>query len=238
MRRLIRAVAAIMAAAWLSAGCSAPEERTNFQHCLADDYRCNSALLGPEETQKLIEVRAPQHFLECLQGLRCNDAILSEPQLRQVRQARAQRNFEACLKGDADCRRDLLDDAQRAQVEQAGESRNFMYCVSGLSACDEAALTAEQQAAAREAYLQRNFSGCMNSVGTLLRCNSDDLSAEQRDLVHERNVAVNFWICSHALLGCDDALLTPDQRAAMQEKNTPSPRPSPAGGEGDLKKPR
>lgn len=216
---LPRHVATIVAFVTIVAsGCASPPQRTNFERCLDDDYTCNSALLDAEETRRLIEVRRPQHFLDCLAGRRCNESILDEAERRQVRQALGQRNFEACLKGEAECRRDQLADSQRAQVEQAGGMRNFMYCVSGLSACEKELLTEDQRAAARDAYLQRNFAGCMNSVGTLLRCRQDDLSVEQLELVQRRNVAVNFYICSNALIGCNDALLTPEQRVALQKR--------------------
>jgi len=205
----------------LLSGCStAPAHKTNFQLCLEDDSTCNSALLTDEQTRQLVEVRRPQHFLDCLAGRRCHEAALDEREREQVRQAADQRNFKACLQGEADCRKDDLREGQREQVDLAGGARNFMYCVSGLSACDPAALTPEQARSAREAYLQRNFAGCMNSVGTLLRCNADDLSTEQRELVLRRNVAVNFYICSNALIGCNDALLTPEQRATLAQGAT------------------
>lgn len=197
-------------------GCAAdPATQANFRDCLADEYTCNSALLTEEQTRQLIEVRRPQHFLDCLAGRRCNESLLDPAELGQARQAAVQRSFAACLRGEADCRTELLDDNQRMQVDRAGNSRNFMYCVSGLSACDPGTLTPEQAASARAAYLQRNFAGCMNSVGTLLRCNAGDLTVEQRELVLRRNVAVNFYICSNALIGCNDALLTPEQRQGL-----------------------
>jgi len=200
-------------------GCvTAPAVRSNFERCLADDYTCNSTLLTAEETERLIEARGPEHFLDCLAGRRCNESLLSEAELAQVRAATGQINFESCLRGEAVCSRENLSEGQRSEVAQAGNARNFMYCLSGLSACDRSTLTETQTAAAHSAYLQRNFAGCMNSVGTLLSCNPDDLSTEQRDLVRKRNLAVNLYVCSNALIGCVDELLTPQQRAELKAK--------------------
>ena len=181
-----------------------------------DDYACNSTLLTGRETEQLIEARGPQHFLDCLAGRRCNEARLSEAELVQVRRTVGHLNFEACLRGEATCNLQNLSSDQRSQVDQAGGVRNFMYCVSGLSACARSVLTDDQRAAAHDAYLQRNFAGCMNSVGTLLGCNLNDLSAGQRELVQQRNLEVNFYICSNALIGCVADLLTPEQRSALR----------------------
>lgn len=205
-------------AASLSSCAGTPEPRTNFDSCLADEYACNPALLTAAQAEQLIEARGPQHFLDCLAARRCNEARLSEAELVQVRRAVALLNFEACLKGEATCDSKSLSAEQRGQVEQAGGLRNFMYCLSGLSACDPYALTDDQRTASRDAYLQRNFAGCMNSVGTLLSCNPDDLSTAQRDLVQRRNLAVNFYVCSNALIGCVEDLLTAEQRAEIRGK--------------------
>lgn len=200
----------------LSSCAGTPEQRSNFEHCLVDDYACNSTLLTGRETEQLIEARGPQHFLDCLAGRRCNEARLSEAELVQVRRTVGHLNFEACLRGEATCNLQNLSSDQRSQVDQAGGVRNFMYCVSGLSACARSVLTDDQRAAAHDAYLQRNFAGCMNSVGTLLGCNLNDLSAGQRELVQQRNLEVNFYICSNALIGCVADLLTPEQRSALR----------------------
>lgn len=202
----------------LSSCAGTPVQRSNFEHCLADDYACNSALLTAQETEQLIEVRGPQHFRDCLAGRRCNEARLSEAELVQVRRTVGHLNFEVCLRGEAICNLQNLSSDQRSLVDQAGGLRNFMYCLSGLSACDQSALTDDQRATAHDAYLQRNFAGCMNSVGTLLSCHLDDLSAGQRELVQQRNLEVNFYLCSNALIGCVGELLTPEQRSALREK--------------------
>jgi hypothetical protein len=84
------------------------------------------------------------------------------------------------LKGEASCRNDLLNEEERIEVERAAALRNVELCMSGLTACNEVALTDPQRAAAWQAYSDRNFAGCMNAVGTLVSCNRDDLSVEQR----------------------------------------------------------
>jgi hypothetical protein len=89
--------------------------------------------------------------------------------------------------------------------------------MSGLTGCDESRLTEPERAAMREAYSQRNFSGCMNTVGTLVRCSPEDLSEAQRELVERRNRAANLYVCAHALIGCDETLLSEDQRKLLHE---------------------
>ena len=84
--------------------------------------------------------------------------------------------------------------------------------MSGLTACNEVVLTDSQRAAAWQAYSDRNFASCMNAVGTLVSCNRDDLSAEQKAQVDRRNLAVNFYVCTNSLLGRNPDLLTPEQR--------------------------
>jgi hypothetical protein len=64
----------------------------------------------------------------------------------------------------------------------------------------------------RKACLERNFAGCPNSVGTLLRCNPEDLSAGQRERVERRNIAANLYLCTNSLMGCNEDWLTPEQR--------------------------
>ena len=132
-----------------------------------------------------------------------------------VRTAVSQLNFQACFRGEAACREEALTDEQRNEVQQADRLRNFEACLGGLTRCSEAMLSEAQLAEVRDAYAQRNFSGCMNTVGTLVGCNPDDLSAEQRDLVTRRNLAVNLFLCANAILGCDERLLTPEQRARI-----------------------
>ena len=52
----------------------------------------------------------------------------------------------------------------------------------------------------------------MNAVGTLVSCNRNDLSTEQRELVNRRNLTLNLYVCTYALMGCDERLLTAEQR--------------------------
>jgi hypothetical protein len=169
-------------------------------------------LLSAGEQQRVFEARSRQHLRDCLAGWRCNEATLTAEERQRVQASVAQLNFEACLKGEANCRNDLLSNKERLEVERAAALRNVELCMSGLAACDEVALTDPQRTAAWQAYSDRNFAGCMNAVGTLVRCNRDDLSPEQKIQVDRRNLAVNFYVCANALLGCNPDLLTPDQR--------------------------
>jgi hypothetical protein len=189
--------------------------KTNYNRCLADERGCNEALLTDVEQQRLFELTSRQHFQDCLAGLRCNVALLREQERHQAQMAVAQLNFQACIRGEAACREEALSEEQRIQFQQADRLRNFEACLGGLTRCNEALLSDAQLAAVRDAYTQRNFSGCMNTVGTLVGCNHDDLSAEQRDLVRRRNLAVNLFLCASAILGCDERLLTPEQRARI-----------------------
>jgi hypothetical protein len=61
----------------------------------------------------------------------------------------------------------------------------------------------------------------MNAVGTLVSCNPQDLSAEQRDSVERRNLSVNAFLCSNAMFGCDVDLLTAEQRAGLSRSSVP-----------------
>jgi len=189
--------------------------KANFDRCLANERSCEASLLTTSEQQRLFELKSQQHFQDCLAGLRCNTALLSEQEQRQVRLATSQLNFQACFRGEASCRVAMLTDEQGIDVQQADRLRNFEACLGGLTRCNEAMLSEAQLAAVRDAYAQRNFSGCMNTVGTLVGCNPDDLSAEQRELVRRRNLAVNLFLCVTAILGCNESLLTPEQRARI-----------------------
>ena len=162
-----------------------------------------------------MELKGRQHFQDCLAGLRCNLSVLSEQEQRQAHMAFSQLNFQTCFRGEAACREEALSVDQRIEVQHADRLRNFEACLGGLTRCDEAMLSESQLAAVRDAYAQRNFSGCMNTVGTLVGCNLDDLSDEQRGLVRRRNLAVNLFLCGNAILGCNDSLLTPEQRARL-----------------------
>ena len=210
----------ITRAAWLGAtllaltACAADSSsrQGNLERCLADDPYCDASLLSAGEQQQVFEARSRQHLRDCLAGWRCNEAALTAEERQRVQASVALLNFGACLKGAANCRNDLLNDEERIEVERAAALRNVELCMSGLTACNEVALTDSQRAAAWQAYSDRNFAGCMNAVGTLVSCNRDDLSAEQNAQVDRRNLAVNLYVCTNSLLGCNPDLLTPEQR--------------------------
>lgn len=215
---------AVLVAASMLTGCSAdPSRQANLAHCLADDRDCDASLLTDEQRQQIDERQSARHFEDCLAGLRCNELTLSEEQRRQVRDAVAQINLQACLKGEAGCTRSSLTGTQLAAVEENDAARNLVRCMSGLTGCDESRLTDTERRAMREAYTQRNFSGCMNTVGTLVRCSPEDLSDAQRELVERRNRAANLYVCANALLGCDERLLTDDQRKLLQANKLSAP---------------
>jgi hypothetical protein len=190
-------------------------QEANFDRCLANERSCDASLLTAGEQQRLFDLKSQQHFKDCLAGMRCNSAFLTEQEQRQVRMTVSQLNFHACIRGEAGCREKALTDEQRIEVWQADRFRNFEACLGGLTRCNETMLSQAQLTSVRDAYAQRNFSGCMNTVGTLVGCNPDDLSSEQRDLVTRRNLAVNLFLCASAILGCDESLLTPEQRARI-----------------------
>ncbi|HKQ24002.1 MAG TPA: hypothetical protein VJT81_06120 [Burkholderiales bacterium] len=190
-------------------------QKVNFDRCAANERSCDESLLTAGEQRHLFDLKSQQHFKDCLAGMRCNPAFLSEQEQHQVRITVSQLNFQACIRGDAACREKTLTAEQRIEVWQADRLRNFDACLGGLTRCNETMLSQTQLASVREAYAQRNFSGCMNTVGTLVGCNPDDLSSEQRDLVTRRNLAVNLFLCVSAILGCDESLLTSEQRARI-----------------------
>ena len=196
----------------LTACAADSSRRGNLERCLAGDLYCDASLLSAGEQQRVFEARSRQHLRDCLAGWRCNEATLTAEERQRVHASVAQLNFEACLKGEANCRNALLNDDERIEIERAAALRNVERCMSGLTACNEVALTDPQRVAAWQAYSERNFAGCMNAVGTLVSCNRDSLSAEQKAEVDRRNLAVNFYVCANALLGCNPDLLTPDQR--------------------------
>jgi len=123
-------------------------------------------------------------------------------------------NFDRCLANERSCDASLLTASEQQRLFDLKSQQHFQDCLAGLR-CNAALLSEAQLAAVRDAYAQRTFSGCMNTVGTLVGCNPDDLSAEQRDLVRRRNLAVNFFLCANAILGCDESLLTSEQRARI-----------------------
>lgn len=216
-RRWTRVLAATLSGLLLALGACTTNvaRKANFDRCLANERSCDASLLTAGEQQGLFDLKSQQHFQDCLGGLRCNAALLSVQEQRQVRTTVSQLNFQACFRGEASCREEALTDEQRIEVRRADQLRNFEACLGGLTRCRETFLSEAQLAAVRHAYAQRNFSGCMNSVGTLVGCNPDDLSAEQAELVRRRNLAVNLFLCANAILGCNDTLLTPEQRARI-----------------------
>jgi hypothetical protein len=193
----------------------------NFARCVANERDCDKSQLTVAEEQQVFELRSRQHLQDCLAGLRCNEASLTEEERSEVREAVARLNFAACLRGEAGCRDGTLTGEERLQVERAARLRNVELCLGGLTGCDETRLTQAELTAAREAYSQRNFAGCMNTVGTLVTCNLDDLSSEQRDLVTRRNLAVNAFLCSNSMFGCDQNLLSAEQRSSIGEGRLP-----------------
>lgn len=217
MRVVLRGLSCALLAA--CAACSVDATRqSNFERCLSNDRACDASLLTVAEEQRLFDLHREQHFQDFLSGMRCNESVLSERELGEVHRAVAELNFEACLRGEASCRLPALTEPQRTEVDQAARTRNFELCVGGLTGCDESALTQSQLTAARTAYLQRNFSGCMNTVGTLVRCNPEDLSKEQRERVRLRNLSANLYVCSNGIPGCDERMLTSEQRNAIKDR--------------------
>jgi hypothetical protein len=213
---------ALLGLALALAACGARTVRdANFNRCLANARDCDQSQLTPAEEQQVFELRSRQHLQDCLAGLRCNEASLSEQERSEVREAVARLNFAACLRGEAGCRGDTLTGEERLEVERAARLRNVELCLSGLTGCDQTRLTQAELTAAREAYAQRNFAGCMNAVGTLVSCNIGDLSSEQRDLVTRRNLAVNAFLCTNSMFGCDEDLLTAEQRSSIGESRLP-----------------
>jgi hypothetical protein len=212
---LFQCFALLLTAALLGA-CAGPDlPRGQFERCLAGERSCDLTLLSAPEQERLFEVTSRLHLRDCLEGRRCNEALLDEPQLRQMRAAVAELNYRACLRGESDCRRSALNDLQGAAVEEAEGQRNFEWCMAGMTACDGARLTPAQARDVRNAYLERNFAGCMNTVGTLVKCNPADLTAEQLTRVKQRNLAINYVLCKDAIFGCDPALLTAEQRQVL-----------------------
>ena len=198
-------------------GCTEASVREgNYDRCLKNDRACDMSALNAQEKRRLADTLAQQHFQDCMARLRCNETLLDAREREAVRQSVAQMNYQSCLRAEADCDERLLTDEQRAQVTDAGKARNREACLAGLVSCRDYELTAEEQAAARDAYTQRNFSGCMNTVGTLVQCNPEDLTPEQRASVEQRNRAVNYFLCSTGAFGCDQRLLTDMQRAHIQ----------------------
>lgn len=204
----------------LSAGNASLAADANFERCFANDRSCTAVRLTAEERQRIFEQHRRMHFEDCLAGLRCNQRSLTGYELRRVREATVVRNLQLCLKGDSSCERSILTDAQREQVELADSARNYEFCLGGLTACDGAALSDAQRAAVRAAYLERNYRGCMNAMGTLVKCELDDLSDAQRQMVRRRSLEANLVVCTNGMFGCDERLLTPEQRARIEASSS------------------
>lgn len=110
---------------------------------------------------------------------------------------------------------EALTDAERPVVEDTLRARNMDLCRNGLAHCNADLLDDEGKAAARDAYLARNFISCMNTVGTLVPCRPEDLSHGQREQVRQRNLAANRYVCRLGIMGCDESLLTAEERESL-----------------------
>ncbi len=207
----------------LNAGNASLAADANFERCFVNDRSCNAVRLTAEERQRIFEQHRRMHFEDCLAGLRCNQRSLTGDELRRVQDATVVRNLRLCLKGDSSCEKSILTDAQRANVGLADSARNFEFCLGGLTACDGAALSDAQRAAVRAAYLERNYRGCMNAVGTLVKCELDDLSDAQREMVRRRTLEANIVVCTNGFFGCDERLLTSEQRARIGASSSRQP---------------
>lgn len=209
------ALCVLVQAVWL-AGCQGvPGRQANFERCLSGERACREADLTPEELARLAEWHRRRHLEDCLAQGRCNEALLSPVERARVHAVARQANLDACLRGEAACRVEFLDDDQKAVARDAALARNVDHCLAGIALCDTSLLTAAQRDAVRQAYLDRNFTGCMNAVGTLVACNREDLTPQQRALVDRRDIAVNRYVCANALMGCDESLLAADQGPAV-----------------------
>jgi hypothetical protein len=195
------------------AGCAGGNPRpSNLENCLEDKRGCMESRLSLAEHETLIQVRHQRHFQECMEGRRCDLESLDAVQRRKVQEALSRFNYQACLRGESSCVFAGLSDEEKTKVAAAETARNLDRCVNGLASCKQWALSSIQLVAVREAYLHRNFAACLNGVGTLLRCNPDDLTTAQSIQVRERRLAVNIYICANALMGCVEDWLTPEQR--------------------------
>jgi hypothetical protein len=208
-------------ALFVSACATAPAPQAdaqNFQRCLQGDAWCDQASLTAQERERIVERSAALHLEHCLAGKRCNDALLSDTERAQVQAAVIELNLQACLAGDSGCRSELLDGAQQARVTAADRARNVERCLDALPGCDLQALRPDEREAARQRYLARNFAACQQGFAS--NCQPHDLDPEQAALVQERRLQANLFLCTYALVGCVDALLTPQQRqeiAALRE---------------------
>lgn len=190
----------------------------NLRACLEGYSHCDLSLLDEAARQQVREAENRRHLQDCLRGKRCNPAMLGDAERREVEAAVARLNLENCLRGDGICREQALDDQERLRVEDAAHRRNREYCYSGLAACDPSRLSDAEQAEAHRRYLERNFGNCVPGFERFTKCNPDDLSAEQRATLGQRLREANLYICTHALMGCREELLTPQQRTAIDAR--------------------
>lgn len=195
------------------AGCAGGgAKQSNLEDCQEDKRGCMESRLSLAEHEKLMQVRFQRHYQECMEGRRCNLESLDAAKRRKVHEAVSRFNYQACLRGESGCVTAVLSDEERAKVDTTERTRNFDRCVSGLASCRRWSLSPTQLVVVREAYLHRNFAACLNSVGTLLHCSPDELTAAQSIQVRERKLAVNLYICANALMGCVEDWLNPEQR--------------------------
>lgn len=203
----------------LGAGCagtrSLPED--NFDLCLREQRGCRMDQLEAAQRAMIERRAAAEHLRDCMNRMRCNEKLLSPPEVEQVRTSVLRLNHGACLRGEVECDEGLLDEAQREEVARAFSQRNLENCLGGLTLCASSLLSEEEAQAVHDAYLERNFSGCMNTVGTLVECNEQDLTAEQVAAVRRRNSAVNAYLCATGAFGCDPDL------PGVEERDRPGP---------------
>jgi hypothetical protein len=204
----------------LLAACTQPpvqhSDAANFQRCLQGDAWCEPDRLGAREREQILEASTALHLEHCLAGKRCNRSLLSPAERATVEAAVARLNLQACLAGHSDCRREALESEQLAQVEAGESARNLDRCLAGLPDCDRQRLSAEELAAAHQADRARNFASCQQGFAS--NCNPAELTAEQADYVLRRRLEANLYLCTYALIGCVDDLLTPAQRAQVAHR--------------------
>jgi hypothetical protein len=206
---------AALALQWpVTAFAGGPAEQ-NLRACVDGYSHCDLSLLDEQARQQVAEADNRRHFQDCLSGKRCNLAKLGTSERRRVEESVARLNLENCLRGDGRCRKDMLADDERNQVEQAARRRNLDYCYNGLAACEESWLSDAERSEAHSRYLERNFGNCVPGFERFTRCNPDDLSESQRAVLRQRLREANLYICTHALMGCDEELLTPGERATI-----------------------
>jgi hypothetical protein len=213
----LRLAAALLAGVVASACAQASQsdaDAGNFQRCLQGDAWCDLEQLTEREHAQIVEASGAIHLEHCLAGKRCNSSLLSASERARVEAAVAGMNLQACLDGRSACRRDALDADQRERVAAADLARNVERCLDGLPGCEADALTRAQRQAARERYLERNLAACQQGFASA--CRPQDLTAEQAVFVHRRRLEGNLYLCTYALIGCVDELLTPEQRVRIR----------------------